>query len=67
MDNIGGLVYKKWLGEVTSKLTILGRSNLAVIPESIEIRNFGMLNPVNDNTTFDKSPRNRRVDVIFWP
>jgi hypothetical protein len=39
-DNIGGLIYNKWLREVTSKMTILGRSNLAFIPESIEIRNF---------------------------
>lgn len=66
-DNIGGKEYNEWLSEMRSDsvveelLTFEGIKNTA-----IEIKDFGLFNPVYDNSTFEGRRMNRRVDVIFW-
>ena len=43
------------------------RENLSKIKkEAIEIKDFGLFNPIYDNSTWEGRRMNRRVDVILW-
>lgn len=66
-DNIGGEEYNKWLSEMRSESVIeVLIENEQVKREMIEIRDFGLFNPIYDNSTWSGRRKNRRVDIILW-
>ena len=66
-DNIGGKEYNEWLSEMRSESVIeLLLENQKIQEGVIEKKDFGLFNPVYDNTTWEGRRRNRRVDIIFW-
>ncbi len=66
-DNIGGAEYNEWLSEMRSESVIeLLIENEKIFRETIETRDFGLFNPVYDNSTWRGRRMNRRVDIILW-
>ena len=66
-DNVGGVEYNEWLSEMRSDSVIeLLIENKKIEEGVIEKKDFGLFNPVYDNTTWEGRRRNRRVDIIFW-
>jgi outer membrane protein OmpA-like peptidoglycan-associated protein len=66
-DNIGGAEYNEWLSEMRSESVIEELiENEKLERDLIEIRDFGLFNPVYDNSTWYGRRKNRRVDIIFW-
>ncbi len=66
-DNIGGKEYNEWLSEMRSDSVIELLLESQKIQEGvIEKKDFGLFNPVYDNSTWEGRRRNRRVDIIFW-
>ena len=66
-DDIGGKDYNDWLSSMRgqSTLQLLLRNGLP--SEIITIEDFGMLNPIYDNSTWEGRLKNRRADVIIMP
>ncbi len=66
-DPIGGKEYNEWLSKMRSETVqriLLQRS----IPEQkITIKDWGLENPVYNNTSYRGMQMNRRVDVILYP
>lgn len=66
-DNIGGADYNRWLSQMRSESVIAELlSTEKIKKESIEIKDFGLFNPIYDNSTWEGRRMNRRVDVILW-
>lgn len=66
-DPIGGVEYNEWLSEMRSESVIeLLIENEKLTREVIEVRDFGLFNPVYDNSTWYGRRMNRRVDIILW-
>ncbi len=66
-DNIGGAEYNEWLSEMRSESVIeVLIENEKLERDMIEIRDFGLFNPVYDNSTWYGRRMNRRVDIILW-
>ena len=66
-DNVGGVEYNEWLSEMRSESVIeVLMLKEDIKREAIEIKDFGLFNPVYDNRTREGRRKNRRVDVIFW-
>jgi len=66
-DNRGGKEYNKWLSMMRSEMVIEELiQHHKVKKEVIEVKDFGLFNPIHDNTTWEGRRRNRRVDIIFW-
>ena len=66
-DNIGGEEYNQFLSNMRSESVIEELSAHEKINEDvIEIKDFGLFNPVYDNSTWYGRRMNRRVDIIFW-
>lgn len=66
-DNIGGVEFNDWLSQMRSfsaKEELLINN---IKPEMIEIKDFGLHNPVYDNSTWEGKLKNRRVDIFLWP
>lgn len=64
-DDIGGLAYNQWLSEMRSEM-VIRQIILKNIPRAmIAIKDFGELNPIYDNSTWEGKLKNRRCDVIF--
>lgn len=66
-DPIGGKEYNAWLSKMRSEAVqeILLEKD---IPEhKISIKDWGMENPVYQNTSWQGMQMNRRVDVILYP
>ena len=67
-DDIGGREYNQWLSEMRCQSAITELlKNFLIREEQISIEEFGELNPVYDNSTWEGKLRNRRVDVIIRP
>ena len=67
-DNIGSKEYNQWLSEMRCDAAIFELLKNALIrEEQISIEEFGELNPVYDNSTWEGRLKNRRVDVIIRP
>lgn len=66
-DNIGGEAYNKRLSQMRSESVIQELLLSEFSMNQIEIKDFGMYNPVFDNSTWEGRYNNRRVDIIFWP
>lgn len=66
-DNVGGKEFNEWLSEMRSESVVEKLiSNERVKPELIEIKDFGLFNPIYDNSTWEGRRKNRRVDIILW-
>ncbi len=66
-DNIGGKEYNEFLSQMRSESVKEELMlNEKVKEESIELKDFGLFNPVYDNSTWEGRRRNRRVDIILW-
>ena len=66
-DNIGGIEYNDWLSKMRSQSAMDQLLLNNIRNEMIEIKDFGLHNPVFDNTTWEGKLRNRRVDIFLWP
>ncbi len=66
-DNIGGVEFNDWLSKMRSQSALeeLLINNIKL--EMIEIKDFGLHNPVYDNSTWEGKLKNRRVDILVWP
>jgi outer membrane protein OmpA-like peptidoglycan-associated protein len=66
-DNIGDVEYNQYLSNMRSESAIEELVIHEKIEKSIiEIKDFGLFNPVYDNDTWYGRRMNRRVDIIFW-
>lgn len=66
-DNIGGVEFNQMLSEYRSYSALRVLLKKGYSREAIEIKDFGLHNPVFDNSTYEGRLANRRVDIIFWP
>lgn len=66
-DNVGGQEYNEFLSQMRSESVIeVLLENKKIKKESIETKDFGLFNPVYDNSTGYGRRMNRRVDIILW-
>ena len=66
-DNIGGVAYNEWLAEMRSETVIQLMEMHEIDREMITKKDFGLFNPLYDNSTWQGRELNRRVDIILWP
>lgn len=66
-DDIGSQEYNAWLSRNRSEAAIRKLMENGVPAEQISIEDFGELNPVYDNSTWEGKLKNRRVDIILKP
>ena len=66
-DNIGGVEFNDWLSKMRSQSAFEELLLNSIQNEKIEIKDFGLHNPVYDNSTWEGKLKNRRVDIFFWP
>lgn len=66
-DNIGSKEYNAWLSQMRSDAAIEKLMNHGISSDHISIEDFGELNPVYDNSTWEGKLKNRRVDIIVRP
>ena len=66
-DDIGSKEYNDWLSRNRSEAAIRKLMDNGVLPDQISIEDFGELNPVYDNSTWEGKLKNRRVDIILKP
>lgn len=66
-DNIGGVEFNRWLSQMRSEAVKLELIRHGIVEELIEIRDFGLSNPLYTNRSNSGRRGNRRVDVILWP
>ena len=66
-DNIGGIEFNRWLSQMRSEAVKLELIRHGIVEELIEIRDFGLSNPLYTNRSNTGRRGNRRVDVILWP
>ena len=66
-DNIGGVEFNDWLSKMRSQSALEELLLNSIQREKIEIKDFGLHNPVYDNSTWEGKLKNRRVDIFLWP
>lgn len=66
-DNIGGVEFNDWLSKMRSQSALEELLINNIKQEMIEIKDFGLHNPVYDNSTWEGKLKNRRVDIFLWP
>ena len=66
-DNIGGVEFNEWLSKMRSESAMEQLLLNSIRLEMIEIKDFGLHNPVYDNSTWEGKLKNRRVDIFLWP
>jgi outer membrane protein OmpA-like peptidoglycan-associated protein len=66
-DNIGSKEYNEWLSQMRSRAAIIKLLEQGIPRELMSIEDFGELNPVYDNSTWEGKLKNRRVDIIIHP
>jgi len=66
-DNIGGVAFNQMLSEYRSQAALRVLLQKGYSRDAIEIKDFGLHNPIFDNSTYEGRLKNRRVDIIFWP
>lgn len=66
-DDIGSLEYNQWLSNRRCNSALQRLLHEGIMREQITIEEFGELNPVYDNNTWDGRRKNRRVDIIIRP
>lgn len=66
-DDIGGREYNQMLSEYRSRTALQRLLDKGLPREQIFLRDFGELNPLFDNNTWEGRRKNRRVDIIVRP
>ena len=66
-DNIGSMEYNQRLSQLRSRAVIRILEQRGLMPETISKEDFGELNPVYDNATWEGKLNNRRADIILIP
>ncbi len=66
-DNIGGVEFNNWLSKMRSQSAIEQLLLQNIRREMMEVKDFGLFNPVYDNSTWEGKLKNRRVDIFLWP
>lgn len=66
-DDIGSKEYNDWLSRNRSESAIRKLMDNGILPDQISIEDFGELNPIYDNSTWEGKLKNRRVDIILKP
>ena len=66
-DNIGSKEYNAWLSKMRSDAAFRKLLLEGIPSEIISIEDFGELNPIYDNSTWEGKLKNRRVDIIIKP
>ena len=66
-DNIGGVEFNNWLSQMRSNSAFEELLLNNIREEMIEIKDFGLHNPIYDNSTWEGRRKNRRVDIFLWP
>jgi outer membrane protein OmpA-like peptidoglycan-associated protein len=66
-DNIGSIEYNQWLSQQRCRAAVLLLLEKEIEEDRISVEDFGELNPVYDNSTWEGRLKNRRVDVIIRP
>jgi outer membrane protein OmpA-like peptidoglycan-associated protein len=66
-DNIGGVEFNDMLSRMRSQSAMDQLLLNNIRQEMIEIKDFGLHNPVYDNATWEGKLKNRRVDILLWP
>ena len=66
-DNIGGVEFNDWLSQMRSQSAMEELLLNNIRQEMVEIKDFGLHNPVYDNSTWEGRIKNRRVDIFLWP
>ena len=64
-DDIGGVEYNQWLSEMRSEMVVRQLILKNIPRESIGIKDFGELNPIYDNSTWEGKLKNRRADIVL--
>ena len=66
-DDIGPVEWNEWLSEMRSESAVQILLQHNIFREMITKKDFGLHNPIYDNSTWLGKMKNRRVDIIFWP
>lgn len=66
-DNIGGVEFNNMLSRMRSQSAMEQLLLNNIRQEMVEIKDFGLHNPVYDNSTWEGKLKNRRVDILLWP
>ncbi len=66
-DPVGGLRYNQWLSRMRSEAVLEQILRRDIPQEKVHIKDWGLENPVYDNSSFVGRIMNRRVDVIIRP
>jgi len=66
-DNIGGVEFNDWLSKMRSQSAFEELLINNIQRDMIEIKDFGLHNPVYDNSSWEGKLKNRRVDIFLWP
>ena len=66
-DPIGGFEYNQWLSRMRSEAVFYLIVTKDIPEKKIHIKDWGLENPVYDNTSMAGRMMNRRVDVIVRP
>lgn len=66
-DDIGGIEYNQWLSRMRTDAALKELMKKGISRDVISIEDFGELNPIYDNSTWEGKLKNRRVDVIIRP
>jgi hypothetical protein len=66
-DDIGGREYNQMLSEYRSRTALQKLLDKGLPREQIFLRDFGELNPLFDNNSWEGRRKNRRVDIIVRP
>lgn len=66
-DDIGGKAYNDWLSQMRSESALMKLLQKGIPSDIITIEDFGELNPIYDNSTWEGKLKNRRVDIIIRP
>jgi len=66
-DNVGGVEFNNWLSKMRSQSAFDQLLLNNINQDKIEIKDFGLHNPVYDNSTWEGKQMNRRVDIFLWP
>lgn len=66
-DDIGGREYNQMLSEYRCQAALRKLLDKGLPRNQIFLRDFGQLNPLFDNNTWEGRMKNRRVDIIVKP
>lgn len=66
-DDIGGKAYNARLSQMRSESALIQLLKRGIPQDIITIEDFGELNPIYDNSTWEGKLKNRRVDIIIKP